>query len=140
MTVRSCTVAANSANYGAGGLVFTNGTGRLVLINDLVARNTMNVGETNLDLADGSVSASGSGPCFFGLPSEVAYVADSQDGNPPFVSEANRDYHLRAATEVGYEDFSGETVDLDGVDRLGRMDVGCYERVTMPRSAIPTIR
>lgn len=140
VTVRSSTVVANSANYGAGGIVFTNGTGRLVLVNDLVARNTMNVGETNLNLADGSVAASDSRFCFFGLPGEADRVADSQYGNPPFVSEANRDYHLRASTEVGYEDLSGDAVDLDGADRLGRIDVGCYERVTMPRSAILTFR
>lgn len=140
VSVRHCTVAGNSANVGVGGFAFANG--RLTLFNTVLARNTLNFGESNLSVAAGSIDTVASGFCFFGLASESdgSRIVGAQYGSPAFVDAANGDYHLRLSSELGAEDVSGKLTDLDDVCRSGAVDVGCYEKATMPRSALLSIR
>ena len=136
--VRHCTVADNSAVRGSGGIRLKGEAGRFVLFNDIFACNRLELSEANILAADGSVDLSASKGCLFGLASESdeSGIPGSQYGFPAFVNALNGDYRLRTPTKTGCEDHSGALVDIDGVFRSGPVDVGCYERVSMPSSAI----
>lgn len=138
VTVRNCTVADNSADIASGGMLLKGASGRFVLFNDIIACNRLDLGETNFAVNEGAVDRLASKGCFFGLASEAdeSGINCSKYGFPPFVNPLNGDYRLRVTTETECEDVSGALVDLDEVFRSGRIDVGCYERTSMPSSVL----
>lgn len=126
--VRNTTVSGNSASGSGGGLYLEGAfakTTSVSLENDIFAGNAVNGDEANVTVADDRMMArTTAAACFFGLESE-AFGTGSGFGDPGFVDAANGNYHLSKVLRLGYR--TQETLlDLDGVERKGSLDAGCY--------------
>ena len=122
-TVRNCTIVGNTANlYGA--VYRQSGTGKLILLNDIVAGNFLfNGTEANVKNATANETKN----CLFGLASEIQTgMTDCLSGDPVFVGDG--DYRLQASSPAKGAGLSGAgTKDLDNKNFANTPSIGCYE-------------
>lgn len=150
--IRNTTIVGNSAQGKGGGFYFMFAPqskapekGRIVLVNNILANNQAVTTDGATSFADiafatatimnnvkGNISR-----CFYGLVEEVV-GADSSSGDSVFVNASEGDYHLRAELKLGYES-SESLLDLDGRERSGEIDVGCYAFVPSGPVSAPIV-
>ena len=88
-TVRNCTIAGNKAVANAGGIdiASASGSGKLVLVNSIVAGNTVGGSEVNLRTNTSFFDPDNSKNCFVGLASETK-TNISRDSSPEIPSSS----------------------------------------------------
>ena len=138
-TVRNCTIAGNKAVANAGGIdiASASGSGKLVLVNSIVAGNTVGGSEVNLRTNTSFFDPDNSKNCFVGLASETKTniggvnhdLTGFKSGDPKFVDPSNGDYRLQEDSPANGEGatYDGIGNDLDGKAFAAPPSIGCYE-------------
>ena len=138
-TVRNCTIAGNKAVANAGGIdiASASGSGKLVLVNSVVAGNTVGGAEGNLRTNTSFFDPDNSKNCFVGLASETKTNIGGVDhdltgfksGDPKFVDPSNGDYRLQEGSPANGAGatYDGIGNDLDGKAFAAPPSIGCYE-------------
>lgn len=138
-TVRNCTVVGNKAVANAGGIdiASASGSGKLVLVNSIVAGNKVGDAEGNMRTNTSFFDPVNSKNCFVGLASEtktniggVNYdLAGFKSGDPKFADPSNGDYRLQEDSPANGAGaiYDGIGNDLDGKAFAAPPSIGCYE-------------
>lgn len=139
VTLRSNTIAANTAPLGGGGLDIRHYSDAL-LTNNLIAFNDSGIQQDStclIAMQFNDVYGNGTGKDFVGLANPAGTYGNIS-GDPLFVNKAGGDYHLGAgspAVDAGDTGpFGYDQVDLDKTPRVQgpRVDIGAYERAGVP--------
>ncbi len=128
-TVRNCTITGNQSQM-YGSVHGEGGSGKLILVNDIIVGNKLNNGdEMNIKSDSGALDKTNSKNCFFGLGAEAAVIPGSFSGDPMFSDAANGDYRLMEGSPAFGKgaSYSGIGVDLAGNDFADPPSIGCFE-------------